>query len=367
MPPEATVAAIITDGQGSAVKVLLTRRKSKQFDGQWCLPGGHIDHLEQAETAIVREVKEEIGLDFTPRFFAYFDEIIPLCNTIAGGPGEKPRGLRRVWAWVRRVLRREAKQPAPPVATAPLFTQELSEFEADIHAIVIVFEGSASGIPRLQEDEVREMKWFSLAEACSLPLAFRHNEILDAYAGKTDTVTDETRKEMLAEYDALRSEVLKRIDIRYQLTILTLTATAAFITAGDLVGPLVVMLYPVFALFLTVAWTHSDVRSGQIGDYIRTSVEKRLGGMGWERHLRTVYSKRESRLFRHLTEISSGGIFAITEVLALLFAVLQQPSSMSLAEQWVFVILLLLDFVSLYLTIVLIRTRRKGYRSPRKA
>lgn len=365
--PEATVAAIITDGQGDAVKVLLTLRKSRQFDDQWCLPGGHIDHLEQAQTAIVREVKEETGLDFDPQFFGYFDEIIPVRDRDAGAAGERPGLFRRFLAWVQRIFKRRARQPAPPPEPEAQPSEELSEFEADIHAVVIVFEGPATGTPSSQSDEVREMKWFPLAEACSLPLAFRHKDILDAYASRAGAVGEETQREMLAEYAALRSEVLKRIDIRYQLTILTLTAAAAFITAGNLAGPVVVLLYPIFALFLTVAWTHSDVRAGQIGDYIRTNVERRLAGMGWERYLRTVYARRESRLFRRLTEISSGGIFAVTQVLTLLFAVFQRPPAMSLAEQWVFVILLLFDFVSLYLTIVLIRTRRKAYRPPRKA
>ncbi len=75
--PEATVAAIVTNKENGVTKVLLTRRNVEPFSGQWCLPGGHIHRRESVEDAIIREVKEETSLDFSPHFFGYFDEIIP--------------------------------------------------------------------------------------------------------------------------------------------------------------------------------------------------------------------------------------------------------------------------------------------------
>ena len=73
-----TVGAIILkqhDEEGP--KILLTRRGYGAFQGLWCLPGGHIDPNESAKQAIIREVEEEVGLYFDARFFGYFDEIIP--------------------------------------------------------------------------------------------------------------------------------------------------------------------------------------------------------------------------------------------------------------------------------------------------
>ena len=135
--PEATVAAIVSTTDRS--KVLLTRRSIDPFKDQWCLPGGHIDQYEPVGEAIIREVKEETGLDFNAEFFDYFDEVIPKYN---------------------------------------------------IHAVVLVFEGDAFGELDASESEVSDARWFSLVEARSILLAFTHNDVLDAYAARIKTQVD---------------------------------------------------------------------------------------------------------------------------------------------------------------------------------
>jgi nucleoside triphosphatase len=56
--PEATVGALIVNDKR---EVLLVR--SKKWGTKYTVPGGHIELGERAEDAIVREVKEETGLD----------------------------------------------------------------------------------------------------------------------------------------------------------------------------------------------------------------------------------------------------------------------------------------------------------------
>jgi len=46
-------------------KILLIKRKTVPFKGYWALPGGRVDPGETVEQTIVREVKEETGLDVT--------------------------------------------------------------------------------------------------------------------------------------------------------------------------------------------------------------------------------------------------------------------------------------------------------------
>jgi 8-oxo-dGTP diphosphatase len=131
--PETTVAAIIKYQTGQGLKILLTLRKIEPYRGCWCLPGGHIDRYEPASDAIRREVMEETGLHFEPRFYRYFDEIIP---------------------------------------------------EKSLHAVVLVFVGTASGVLVAQTAEVEDLDWFSLDEAINLDLAFGHKLILKTFAAE---------------------------------------------------------------------------------------------------------------------------------------------------------------------------------------
>ena len=54
------VGAVVHDGVG---RLLLIRRGHDPHRGRWSLPGGRIEPGESAEQAIVREVREETGLE----------------------------------------------------------------------------------------------------------------------------------------------------------------------------------------------------------------------------------------------------------------------------------------------------------------
>lgn len=128
--PKTTVAAIISEFKEGNEYLLLTKRKVDPYINKWCLPGGHINKYESAEKAVIREVKEETGLDFHPLFYNYFDEIIP---------------------------------------------------DQDIHAVVLVFTGTTDGALVRDNSEVSDAKWILSEDALNYELSFHHGEILKHY------------------------------------------------------------------------------------------------------------------------------------------------------------------------------------------
>ena len=59
-----SVAAIIPYD----LSYLLIKRKGNPYDGYWALAGGKIEPNETPEEAIIREVKEETGLNVVPKY-----------------------------------------------------------------------------------------------------------------------------------------------------------------------------------------------------------------------------------------------------------------------------------------------------------
>ncbi|HUK51272.1 MAG TPA: NUDIX domain-containing protein [Terriglobales bacterium] len=59
--PEATVGALVVNKKGQVLIV-----QSKKWGDKYTVPGGHIELGERAEDAIIREVKEETGLEVGP-------------------------------------------------------------------------------------------------------------------------------------------------------------------------------------------------------------------------------------------------------------------------------------------------------------
>ncbi len=70
--PVVGVGAIILDGN----KILLEKRKNAPGKGKWSIPGGLVELGERVEQAVIREVKEETGLEvIEPRLVDIVDHI----------------------------------------------------------------------------------------------------------------------------------------------------------------------------------------------------------------------------------------------------------------------------------------------------
>jgi 8-oxo-dGTP diphosphatase len=118
------VAVALIDADG---RVLLAQRPAhKQLGGLWEFPGGKLNEGETPEAALVRELKEELGIDvptrclapltFASHTYETFHLLMPLyiCRNWEGEP-EPLEGQKL--AWVRKERLRD--YPMPP-ADEPL-------------------------------------------------------------------------------------------------------------------------------------------------------------------------------------------------------------------------------------------------------
>ncbi|KAA0206128.1 NUDIX domain-containing protein [Candidatus Uhrbacteria bacterium] len=91
-------------------KVLMGRRKNAHGDGEYCGPGGHLEHLETFEECAMRETMEEVGIEITNvRFLCvsnlrkyapkHYVDIGIVADWKSGEPRVMEPDKREDWAW----------------------------------------------------------------------------------------------------------------------------------------------------------------------------------------------------------------------------------------------------------------------------
>jgi len=77
--PKTAIDAVIIDENET---VVLIRRRNPPYQNHWALPGGFVELEEKVEDAVIREAKEETGLDI---------KIVKLVG-VYSDPNRDPRG-----------------------------------------------------------------------------------------------------------------------------------------------------------------------------------------------------------------------------------------------------------------------------------
>jgi hypothetical protein len=165
----------------------------------------------------------------------------------------------------------------------------------------------------------------------------------------------EIEAQLLAEYNALRTEVIHRMGTRHQLvafSVIVLGAVWAFAQPNTLLA------YPILGFFLALGWAHNDFRVGEIGEYVRKNIEAKLPGLHWEQHFYDIKEKkRPLRYVFRASILSAGGIIVGTQILSLVVLLIKQPISE------INIYLIAIDCVAIILTCIVLHWRKFLYKA----
>ena len=157
---------------------------------------------------------------------------------------------------------------------------------------------------------------------------------------------------VIAEYNTLRAEILKRIELRYQLLAITITAFGAILAFGSqLKSPILIFLYPILALCSMIIWLSNKYDIEQISNYIRKEIEDRVGKecLNWENQRALVKRKGTEKLLSYGTT----GFFISTQILALAIGTVML-STYDEAKNTVTVVGAVLAFLCFIMTLMLL-------------
>ena len=118
------------------------------------------------------------------------------------------------------------------------------------------------------------------------------------------------------EYNSIRSEILKRIEMRQQLISITLTLAGIFISFG-LTNELVPLIYPPLAMFLAFGWAQNDFRIRRLARYVRDELESLDIGLHYESAMDEDRKLDKGLVSWRFVVISHSGIFLFTQILAI--------------------------------------------------
>lgn len=124
---------------------------------------------------------------------------------------------------------------------------------------------------------------------------------------------------IVAEFTALREEILKLTDMQHQLVAITVLTFGTLMVGGiQYKNASIILVYPVLALFLSAGWFTHAYGIDMLGHYIQRHIEVKVGieNIGWENH-----SRNNSIPHYILAFLGARGIFPVTQVIAIIVGI----------------------------------------------
>ena len=130
--PVDVAVGVLIDGDGNFL--LTSRPPGKVYAGYWEFPGGKVETGETPEAALIRELKEELGIDtwhsclaplaFASHSYAAFHLLMPLYACRRWEGVAQPREGQKL-AWVRAEALRDYPMPPADEPLIPILQQWL--------------------------------------------------------------------------------------------------------------------------------------------------------------------------------------------------------------------------------------------------
>ncbi len=141
------------------------------------------------------------------------------------------------------------------------------------------------------------------------------------------TSDSKMREFLLAEYKALKEELIKLIDIEQQVLSLAIIAAGTIFIAGvqtaDMnAGALLLFGYPILATILAATWGYYNRRTWKLRQYIRHTIEQQFlpKNSGWE-NFDIAARLLPGRPLPGRRFFASRGVFLGTEVFAIIVGI----------------------------------------------
>ncbi len=164
------------------------------------------------------------------------------------------------------------------------------------------------------------------------------------------------------EYNALRNEVIKRIELKHSIISLALT-TATAVLGFSISNPKLALLYPPLAMCFCCIWAQNEMRELQLCDYLST-LERKLE-FGWSLYYKRVQADGSFFKGLPLSVLAPGSIFILTSIIALCLGRKVIFSSVLTITLSIIDILTIVVMIYLILKSKKIRLSRRSKRQPR--